>query len=237
MFEFTSHLGSNTEFRERAAGLAGMVPVRAVRSFDEVLGHMQRFAAVRRREVRIARLEQANRAGAAEWRSHRDLLPEGITAFRSFVLDLSEMAKALQPLINPSLDRVICLVVERNHPLRTTLQEAGKALGFGTDEVDWMFEQLAAIDYQPVQIVCADGFADLLALLESASSGELGLLLAGFPRFTGDVPIDQRVEKLVIRLSKAKATPSIFMALVIVLTAHFVATLHSPRSINTTTGG
>lgn len=94
----------------------------------------------------------------------------------------------------------------------------------------WSFEELALIAYRPVHIVCADGFEDFLALLDGISIGEAGLTLAGFVRFTGGPDTDRRLEKLIIRLRTAGVTASVFLALVIILTAHLVATEHSPRA-------
>lgn len=58
------------------------------------------------------------------------------------------------------------------------------SLGFSAEEAGWLFKELEAIKYRPVQLLCADGFEDLDALLSGISVGEGGLLLAGFARFT-----------------------------------------------------
>lgn len=107
--------------------------------------------------------------------------------------------------------------------------ERALSLGFTREEASWLFKELAAIQYRPVQLVCADGFEDLAALLAGISVGEGGLLLAGFARFTEDPEVDKRLEKIIIRLREAGVTASVFVVIVILITAHAVAT-HPARS-------
>jgi len=221
--EFVERLVSNASFRDRAQPL-GVVFTGEVRPLDGMLNDLRRFGTARRREVRVARLTTANRFGAAKWQTHRDGLAEAIRAFVAGVHALADLAQTLRPLINLGLDDVIALAADEDHPLSQALRETGKSAGLSDDEIEWLFEELSVIDYRPIRLVCADGFEDLIALLDGVSGGELGLLVAGFLRFTGDPETDRRIEKLVIRLRSAGVTASILLALVIVASAHFVAT-------------
>lgn len=220
---------ADAHFRERAARLSALVP-KNVRPLDEMFQHLRDFTSVRRREVRVARLEKAERSGAAQWRSHREMVSKAVGAVSTAVKMLSEHASALRPLITPALDDLIVLAVADRHPLRKTLHEIALSLGFAADEVAWLFHEFKSIDYKLVQFVCVEGFEDLEALLTGISIGEGGLLLAGFVRFTGDEETDQRLERIIIRLRERGVTASLFLALVIIITAHLVATQDAANS-------
>jgi len=218
-----SSLADDTSFQERAAALGAQISRDQVRPLEEMLENLRLFTAVRRREVRIARLAQAERESAAEWRANSERLPEAMAGFSSALRQLSEHARSLQPLIAPALDKVIVLTADEEHPLRRMIHETALSAGFSSEEADWLFGELKAADYQPVRLVCANGFEDLMTLLSCISVGESGLLVAGFARFTGDSDLDARLEKLVIRLREKGVTASLFLALAIVLSAHAVA--------------
>ncbi|WP_437801250.1 hypothetical protein [Sorangium sp. So ce693] len=231
MLNSAARLDSDPVFCERVVALDATVPRDNLRPLDGMIGHMERFAAVRRCEVHAARFDGASGDEAVSWRSQRDALPQGIAALIAAIGELSALARMLRPIVTPALDDIIALAADRDHPLRDVLYELGRTLGFADLEIDWVFKELASIDWRPVHLVCADGFDDLLALLEAVSVGELGLLVAGFVRRTGDPQIDERVEKLIIRLRSVNVTASIFLPLVIVATAHVVATQHlQPRT-------
>lgn len=230
MFNAQDRLAADASFRERAIALGVSVTKDGVQPLDDLLQPLQRFATARRHEVRVARLKQAQRTSAAEWRLPAERMAEAIRGFSAGVKALATAANELRPLITPALDDAIALAADESHPLSRLLHEAAVSLGFSTAEVGWLFGELEAIAYRPVHIVCAGGFEDLLALLAAASAGEIGLTVAGFVRFTGDPALDRRLEGLVVRLRKAGVTASVFLALVIILTAHFAATLQSPRS-------
>lgn len=234
MSDIHNHLGvlaADASFHEAAAALGAAVPKGDVRPLDEMLHQMQCFAAARRREVRLARLRNANRPGASQWGLRGDRVVEAISSFGAAVKALSALAGELRPLITPALDDVIALAADEGHLLSRGFHQTAVSLGYTTAEVGWLFEELALIAYRPVHIVCADGFEDFLALLDGISIGEAGLTLAGFVRFTGDPDTDRRLEKLIIRLRTAGVTASVFLALVIILTAHLVATEHSPQPV------
>jgi hypothetical protein len=212
-------------FRGHAAALGMLVPKDQVLPLDAMFENMRRFTDVRRHEARLAILEASDRAIHVEWRSKRKHFPDAVKGFSDALKLLSEHAKVLQPLIVPALDDVIALAADDGHPLHMRLSESALSLGYSRNEADWFFNELGAIEYRPVNLVCANGFEDFVALLSSISLGEAGLLLAGFARFTGDPGNDERLEKLIIRLREKDVTPSIFLALTIVITAHAVATL------------
>lgn len=219
------NLIADPSFRERASAMcAGSAPSSA-RPLGDMFEHVRRFAAVRLREVRISLLIEAGRTEADDWQSHRDRVPDAVSAIGAAVKMLSEDAHALRPLITPALDEVIALASDAGHPLHKMLEDKALELGFTRKEAAWLFNELEAIDYRPVQLICASGFEDLAALLAGISVGEGGLLLAGFVRFTGDPDTDQRLEQLVVRLRKRGVTASVFLVLVIVLTANAVARL------------
>lgn len=215
-------LTADAAFTKQAAALRASVPAGAVRPLDGLFDEMQRFTSIRRREVRVALLDQAGRSSAA-WQAHRAAVPNAVAGFGAALATLSEQAHALQPLITPALDDVIALVGEKGHPLRAMLNEAGASLGFSSEETDWLLEELQRIEYRPVRLVCADGFKDLETLLSGISVGENGLLVAGFVRFTGDEETDARLEAIVIRLREARVTASMFLIVAIVLIAQAVA--------------
>ncbi len=177
-------------------------------------------------EVRIARLEKAGREGIAEWRSYRDQVPDGLAGFGEGLKALTHHATSLETLITPALDDVISLAADHTHPLRSALHAAAISIGFSADEAQWMFDEMKQIGFKPVALVCADGFPDFVALLDGISTGESGLLLAGFVRMTGDPDTDQRIEKLVLRLRAAGVTASVFLARIVVVTAHFAVSHH-----------
>lgn len=223
MTQSVERLAADAAFRERAGAVGASLPGE-VPPLEAMLAHMRRFSTARRREVRVNRLKSASRAGAAKWQSFRAGLPEAIAAFNAGVQALSELAQTLRPLINPALDNVMALAADEDHPLHRALHQTGKSFGLADDEIEWALDELAAIDYKPVHLVCTDGFEDIVALLNGVSAGELGLLLAGFIRFTGDIETDARLQKIVARLRSAGVTASVLLVLFIVATAHFVAT-------------
>jgi hypothetical protein len=190
---------------------------------DSLFEHFQRFAAVRLREARVARLEKAGRVDVEDWRSHRDRIHEAVRSFSAGVRVLGDHAEALRAIISPALDDVIALAADEAHPLRRAIHAAAKSFGFSSEEAGWLFGELGKIGYRPVQLLCANGYEDLAALLAGTSTGERGLLMAGFVRFTEDPATDERLRALVIRLREKGVTASIFLALAVILTAHFVA--------------
>ena len=193
-----------------------------VQSLDPMFEQVQRFASVRRREVRVALLQEAGR-DADDWKSHRDRVPDAVSAFNQAIKMLSDHAESLRSTITPQLDDTIAFTASEDHPLRKLIVEKSITMGFTREEADWMFKELAAIKYRPVQLLCADGFDDLTALLAGISVGEGGLLLAGFPRFTQDPDVDKRLEKIIIRFREHGVTASVFLVIVIVIAAHSVA--------------
>jgi hypothetical protein len=216
-------------FNKHASAMRAAIPKGPVQSLDGVFEHVQRFAAVRRREVRVSLLQEAGRAGASDWQSHRERVPDAVGALGTAMKTLSDHAHGFKSLISPKLDEVIALASAENHPLHQMILDRAVSLGFTREEAGWLFSELEAIKYRPVQLLCADGFDDLAALIASISVGEGGLLLAGFARFTDDPEIDKRLEKIIIRLREQGVTASIFLVLVIVITAHAVAS-HSQKS-------
>ena len=218
-----SPLAAEPEFRERAAALAASAPRGQVAPLDGMFEHFRRFTAVRSREALLARLRKAERSSAAAWAANRARVPDAVKGFSEALKTLSEQASSLQGLISPALDEVMGLAADGGHPLRTMLHETALSLGFSNDEAEWLFAELKAIGFRPVELVCANGFDDFEILLACISAGENGLLLAGFPRFTGDPETDERLENLVIRLLDKGVTASIFLALTIFLTAYAVA--------------
>jgi hypothetical protein len=110
------------------------------------------------------------------------------------------------------------------------LLEAAMSLGFSSEEAGWLLDELKAINYRPVRLVCSGGFEDLVTMLSGVSVGEGGLLLAGFLRFTGDPYTDERLQKLIIRLREHGVTANIFLVLTIVLVAHAVTIHHASKS-------
>lgn len=229
MTTFVQNLANDAAFRQRAGTVDG-IPAGAVQPLDAMLGHLRRFGTARRREVRLAQLKSASRAGAAKWQAYRSSLGDAIAGFQAGLAALTEQAVTLRPLITPALDGVIALAADDEHPLRIAIHETARSFGVSDDEIEWAFGELAGIDFQPVRLVCADGFEDLRALLDSLSCGELGLLQAGFARFTGATEIDQRIERLIGRLRAQDVTASLLLALIIVVTAHFVD-MHRQASV------
>lgn len=228
MLNALNQLAADASFRERAGALSAAVPSSGVHPLDDALLHMRKFGTARRHEERVARLVNADRSSATEWRLRDDRLVEAIGAFSAGVKSLRAATLELRPLITPALDDVIALAADEAHPLSQVLHATAISLGFTTAEVGWLFEELKNIDYRPVHVVCTDGFEDLLALLDGTSQGEIGLLIAGFGRFTGDPAIDERLEKLIVRLRRSNVTANIYLALVIIQTAHFVAAQQTP---------
>lgn len=217
-------LKDDDQFRTRAARVHEPQRVRGVRALDWMYDRLERFTSVRRREARLALLERSGRESAEDWRSHHRQLPEALAAFGDTVTLLAEHARELRPLITPALDDVIALAADEEHPLRKTLHEVAISLGFSGEETKWLFGELEALGYRPTGVLCGDGFEDLVTLLDGISVGQNGILAAGFARFTGDPSTDERLEKLVVRLRNRGATASIFLVIVIVVTAHLVAT-------------
>ena len=216
-------------FKKHAKAMSGSVPKGPVQSLDGVFEQVQRFASVRRREVRVSLLQEAGRAGASDWQSHRERVPDAVGAIGAAVKTLSDHAHGFKSLISPQLDDVIALASAEDHPLHRMILDRAVSLGFTREEAGWMFNELAAIKYRPVQLLCADGFEDLAALLAGISVGEGGLLIAGFTRFTDDPETDKRLEKIIIRLREQGVTASVFLVLVIVIAAHAVAS-HAQKS-------
>lgn len=216
-------LSADAAFRKRASAMRAAAPAGKLQPIDDIFEHLQRFAAIRRREVRVALLTEAGRTDEDKWHSYRDSIPDAISSMNAAVKRLSTSAEALKSLISPQLDDVLALAAKETHPLYKMLQERAVALGFTQKEAAWLLGELQSIKYQAVQRVCADGFDDFTALLAGISIGEAGLLVAGFVRFTGDPAIDKRIESIVIRLREQGVTASIFIAVVIVWVAHVVA--------------
>lgn len=223
-------LSADAAFRKRASAMRAAAPAGKLQPIDDIFEHLQRFAAIRRREVRVLLLTEAGRADEDKWQSYRERIPDAISSMNAAVKLLSANAQALKPLISPQLDEVLALAAKENHPLYKMLQERAVALGFTQKETAWLLGELQSMKYQAVQRVCADGFDDLTALLAGISIGEAGLLMAGFVRFTGDPGIDKRIESIVIRLREQGVTASIFIAVVIVWVAHVVAQ-HSLKAL------
>lgn len=226
MHHHLAQLTADAAFCQSALALWATLPATpqpVAQPLDELFSQIQYFARIRRREARLARLEKANRAIIAEWRSNRQYIPAAIHAFNTALLLLAEQASVLQPLLTPALDNVIALAATESHPLRQLLQLNAIALGFTLEEVEWLFGELNAIKYRPVALVCADDFDNLRALIAGVSVGETGLLLAGFARFTGKAAIDERLTKVILRLRERGATASIFLVLLIIFVAHLVA--------------
>jgi hypothetical protein len=217
-----SGLTSDLLFRERVTALIGSTAGDGSSSLDEVLANLRIFITVRRREVRVARLRKAERIEAAEWRTDGTRFAGAIGAFAAAITGLSKAAKSVQPLITPALDNVLVLAADVQHPLRQTLHQSLSGVGIADDEIAWLFGELSKVNFRPVNLVCTDGFDDLLVMIEAVSVGEAGLLAAGFPRLTGDPGIDERVKNLVLRLRRAGLTANFFLGLVIVIAAHLV---------------
>jgi hypothetical protein len=219
----------DASFCERASLIASSLPKEPAPPLEEMFAHMQQFTTVRRREVRIARLQNADRDVPDEWRSTRERLPQAVEGFCEAVKILSEHATRLQSVITPELDDVIALAADEGHPLRSMLREAAVSLGFSNEEAGWLLDELKVIKYRPVKLICNDSFDDLMTLLSGVSVGEGGLLLAGFMRFTGDPYVDERLENLIIRVREQGVTANIFLVLTIVLVAHAVAMHHAAK--------
>ncbi|KVM94755.1 hypothetical protein [Burkholderia stagnalis] len=228
MHDLVNSLADDAAFRERAVQLGTLVPNGAAGSLDleKLFERMQRFTAVRRREARVARLERAGGDVGDAWRSNRERIADALSGFCAALDILSAHVVRLQPLLTPALDDVIALAADGAHPLHAMLQQAAFSIGFSGDEVGWLFDELKAIGYRPVELLCADGFEDLTTLLAGVSGGEGGLLLTGFVRHTGDAAVDKRLEKIVTRFREKRVTANIFLILAVVLVAHAVV-LHS----------
>lgn len=224
-----SQLQGDPAFRERAAALAAAAPDGPVPALDAMLEGFRRFAAGRRREARVALLAKAEHASAEEWRVSRDRLGDAVQGFTAGLAALAELAATLRPLLTPALDDVLGLAADERHPLRTTLRETALSLGFSGEEAGWLFTELGAVGFRPVALLGAGGFEDLETLLACISAGESGLLLAGFARLTGDPEVDERLEKVVVRLREKGLTASFFLVLAVVLAAHAVATRSGSR--------
>ena len=214
---------ADRDFQKLASAFRKRVSLDKVLPLEPAFEHVRRFASVRRREVRVSLLQEAGHADEGDWRLHRERVPEAVSAFSTAVKMLSDEAQALSPLISPQLDDVIALAASQEHPLHKMILDRAVSLGFTQMEANWLFKELEAVKYRPVGLACADGFEDLAALLAGISVGEGGLLLAGFVRFTGDPEIDKRLERIVVRLRDQGVTASVFLVLVIVITAHAVA--------------
>lgn len=222
MRQQSNELAEDASFKKLSSSLAGAAKKCKALPLEPLLSSIRRFAAVRRREVRLARLENAERGDIAQWRSKRSEIAGAVTDFEEAIKLLAEHVGAVRPLITTELDEVVRLARD-DHPLRRNLYDAASSMGFSADEAQWLFQQLEALDYAPVKALCGNGPEDLTALLSGSSAGENGLLMAGFVRFTGDVEVDGRLQSLVLRLSAAGATASVFLALVIVVAANHVA--------------
>ena len=74
-------------FQKHASAMRAASPKGPVQSLDGVFEQVQRFASVRRREVRVALLQEAGRAGASDWHSHRERVPEAVGAIISWEAD------------------------------------------------------------------------------------------------------------------------------------------------------
>jgi hypothetical protein len=218
-----SQLASDPAFRERAAALTASASRVQASPLDETFEPMRRFTAVRRREASIALLAEAKPARADEWKSNPEALADAAKGFSEALSRLSGQVAALRPLISPELDEVMRLAADSGHPLRALLRESALSLGFSSEEAGWLFAELDAIGFRPVKLVCAGGSDDLEALLSCISAGENGLLQAGFPRFTGDPDVDERLANIVIRLRDQGVTASLFLVLTIVVAAYAVA--------------
>lgn len=210
-------------FRDQAAALGTRTPHDPLRSFEAMFEPLRSYTAARRRAVQCAHQDQAEEDGAGEPAAEglSGALP--LSGFADAVRVLAAQAETLRPLITPALDDVLALAADERHPLRALLSQGSRAFGFSSQEAGWLFDELEAVQFRPVALVCADGFEDLQALLAAISVGESGLLVAGFVRFTGDPATDERLEKLVLRLRDRGVTPSLFLALMIVLAAQAVA--------------
>jgi hypothetical protein len=218
-----SHVIGNADFGKHAAPLRGKVPQPKSLRLDQIFEHFQRFAAVRRREARLAILQEGGRLKGESSQGLRHRVPDGMTAFGGAMRRLAEHAHELRPLITPALDDVIALAADASHPLRRLLHDSALALGFSSKEAAWLFKELDAVKFRPVHLICAGGFEDLEALLAGISVGGVGPLHAGFVRFTGDSAADARLTEVVVRLRDHGVTANVFLALAILLVAHAVA--------------
>jgi hypothetical protein len=225
MLELLERLQADAAFLERTRPLRNVAPKEQPAALDAFVSSMMRFAGVRRREARIARLERADRLEATGWRSNRDQVPEAIAGFGDAVRSLEQRVEALRPMFRSELDEVIGLAADETHALRQFIRSAALTIGFSGDEAEWLFSELKGIQFRPLQLLPGDPADDLLTLLNSLSAGENGLLFAGFPRLTGDTDNDARLEKIIVRLRDKGVTASVFLAIAIVLTAHAAATL------------
>lgn len=223
MTDHRAQLHADNAFRERLAAFAVSVPQDRLTPLDTIAGNLRAFGEIRRRETRIARLEAADRAEAAQFRLDGDRVGNGLIAFDQALRQLSDQATALSPLIGPALDEVIALGADPDHPFHRLMRDTLTGIGFTDEEFGWIFEELGNAGHRPVQLICAGGIDDLLVLIASVSRGENGVLLAGFPRFTGDAAIDERIEGIVSRARQQGVTANAFLVLIIVIAAHLVA--------------
>ncbi len=210
---------ADTFFRDQAAALGTRAPQDALRPFEPMLEPLRKLSATRRRAIYAPEQTAETGAGGTAAAGPGGALP----GFADAVWVLAAQADILRPLITPALDDVLCLAADERHPLRTVLSHGARAFGFSSQETAWLFDELDGIRFRPVSLVCAGGFEDLQALLAGISVGEAGLLAAGFVRLTGDPVTDERLEKLVRRLSDKGVTASLFLVLVIVVAAQIVA--------------
>lgn len=104
-------------FQKHATAMREMIPTGQVQPLDAVFEQVQRFASVRRREVRVSLLQEAGRANASDWQSHRERVPDAVSAIGAAVKMLSAHAHAFKSLISPQLDEVIALASAEDHPL------------------------------------------------------------------------------------------------------------------------
>lgn len=206
-------------FRSQAAAAGTRTPDDPLRPFEAMFEPVRSFTAARRRAVLRAGLIPVDGDAAQAG----DDASAALGGLAGAVRHLAAQAAALQPLITPALDDVLALAADEGHPLRAVLAHGARAFGFSSQEMGWLFDELAAVGFRPVGLVCAGGFEDLEALLAGISVGESGPVVAGFARFTGDPATDERLGKLVLRLGEKGVTASLFLALVIVLAAQIVA--------------
>ncbi len=224
MQEQLERLRTDASFAERARQLRGTAQAQPA-ALDAFVNPMMRFAAARRREARIARLERAERLEASGWRSHREQVPQAIAGFADAMRALERQVDALRPIVRAELDDVIGLAADETHALRQFIRSTALTIGFSGDETEWFFGEMKGVQFRPMALLPGDPADDLLTLLASLSAGENGLLFAGFPRLTGDADNDAKLEKIVVRLRDKGVTASVFFAIAIVLTAHVVGSL------------
>jgi exonuclease VII small subunit len=220
-------------FRERMTKIGAAISSDKVEQFtlDDVTKTIERleeplaaFNKARRRAVRLARLQEAERpVDDTLVHSSAMQLPAALAHYQTVVDILKQCLTQLQSVIVPELDEVLELHKSKEHPMHRGLNQFLTSHGFSEDEVSWLFGECDQVNFRLIEPLMDGDLGNLFTIADAAATGEFGIHHCGFPRLTGDPAVDRRIEQVIIRCREKGSTASLYHLMPIVNTATLVA--------------